>query len=667
MAQKGTPSASKAVLDFDPNEADPVAVEQTRRLLSQVEAARGPDGLRKVLHVTEPVAAALKHRVACVTCRSRLEPLVTNLVTFSASSSSPKRESQESEAMNRPLPLTSWLSADESRGLEPAPCARQDIAALSAFLASFGGGSSLDETADEPLRRSSGRGSGVLRCQYHAQYCGCGFRCTCCARGFSRPKKGGASATTSALAEAATLAALQPDLLASYEKERFVAILESGTSEAEWRQLGTVDLDALCELFFWLSERGLCNTCVDAVVGLQQEIRSAAATTCACGKCPSPEKSKKAKSVALPPPPGKPRIPGIAPDVLRVQGRLKAICGMYRIQPNTLNGRAVYKKDRSEAYLLYTTLRDWMFSGRPDAGGQRCEGWAYVTDSAEFPDQVCSVWKVSGSKGWEEDPSLVVSCYEGLPAEFKEKGSCSFEGSSVVTEKVCYDDGLLCIPVNKPEVLEEILWANDEPPAVRSKSGCLHILKLEEAQAELQFWLRRMLRDRLDQQRKRILAQGQVGAALCKMYSCAALQQLEEAAEMRSGRKDKKGRAKKRLQAQAAWDEEAKHLAESSRCEDAPAASSSSVVSPMTFGDGSDASASTRASSEEPPDEEKAKVVAGVKRLMEEMGWSREATLPPALEGEEVAEWRERNPTYRQTIQQERERLRSQFVQWASR
>eukprot|EP00435_Cladocopium_sp_Y103_P043439 s293_g12.t1 len=61
------------------------------------------------------------------------------------------------------------------------------------------------------------------------------------------------------------------------------------------------------------------------------------------------------------------------------------------------------------------------------------------------------------------------------------------------------------------EVLEEILWANDEPPAVRSKSGCLHILKLEEAQAELQFWLRRMLRDRLDQQRKRILAQGQVG------------------------------------------------------------------------------------------------------------------------------------------------------------
>eukprot|EP00435_Cladocopium_sp_Y103_P061804 s128_g23.t1 len=209
----------------------------------------------------EPVAAALKHRVACVTCRSRLEPLVTNLVTFSASSSKgpkPATSSQEPEGMNRPLPLTSWLSADESRGLEPAPCARQDIGALAAFLASFGGGSSLDEMAEEPLRRSSGRGSGVLRCQYHAQYCGCGFRCSCCApRGFSRTKKGGAANTTPALAEAATLAALQPDLLASYEKERFVAVLQSGTSEAEWRQLGTVDLDALCELFFWLSERGL--------------------------------------------------------------------------------------------------------------------------------------------------------------------------------------------------------------------------------------------------------------------------------------------------------------------------------------------------------------------------------------------------------------------------
>eukprot|EP00913_Durusdinium_trenchii_P014319 g13434.t1 len=227
------PSASKAVLDFDPNEADPTAVEQTRHLLSQVLAVRGHEGLRKALHVTEPVAAALKHRVGCVTCRSRLEPLVTNLMSSSSS------KSHDPDGMNRPLPLTSWLCADEQRGLEPAPPARQDMAALAAFLASFGGGQIwvlVEVKSGDPLEVPRGR-----------------------------TKKGGTS-FSAALAEAATLAALQPDLLASYEKERFVAILQSGTSEAEWRQLGTVDLDGLCELFFWLTDRGLCNTCIDAVV-----------------------------------------------------------------------------------------------------------------------------------------------------------------------------------------------------------------------------------------------------------------------------------------------------------------------------------------------------------------------------------------------------------------
>eukprot|EP00913_Durusdinium_trenchii_P030179 g28278.t1 len=166
----------------------------------------------------------------------------------------------------------------------------------------------------------------------------------------------------------------------------------------------------------------------------------------------------------------------------------EAICGIYRIQANSLNGRPVYKKDRSDAYLLYTTLRDWMFSGRPDAGGQRCEGWAYVTDSAEFPDEVCSVWKVSGSKGWEEDPTLVVSCYEGLPAEFKEKDTAGFEGSSVVTQKVCYDDGLLCIPVNKPEWPRFVVpWPSHARHAAKVRSDLHHaegLQILENAIAE---------------------------------------------------------------------------------------------------------------------------------------------------------------------------------------
>ncbi|OLQ11703.1 hypothetical protein AK812_SmicGene4417 [Symbiodinium microadriaticum] len=59
----------------------------------------------------------------------------------------------------------------------------------------------------------------------------------------------------------------------------------------------------------------------------------------------------------------------------------------------------------------------------------------------------------------------------------------------------------------------------------------------------------------------------------------------------------------------------------SRECEETPAAASASPPTPAC-GDGSDASASTRASSEEPPDEEKAQLAAGAKRLMEEMGWT---------------------------------------------
>lgn len=480
------------------------------------------------------------------------------------------------------------------------------------------------------------------------------------------------------IADAAMPASAQSGVLTPHEKDRFIAILQGGTTDAEWKQLGTVDLDTLCDLLLWLTDRGLCDSCIDAVVGLQQEIRCSAATMCGCGKCPAADKNKKAKTTpSLPPPPNKPRIPGMAPEVVRVQGRLRAICGIYRIQQNTLNGRAVYKKDRSEAYLLYTTLKDWMFSGRPDAGGTRCEGWAYVTDPAEFPDEVCGVWKVSGARGWEEDTTLVVSCYEGMPAEFREKRDpVSLEGSSAMTQKLCYEDGILRIPIQKQEVLEEILRLPEKPPPPRNKSGgCSHIFTLDGVQQELQAWLRHLIRDRLEAQRKRILAQGQVGAALCKMFACAALQQLEEAAEPAALRgKDKKGRAKKVRGDETVEVEPPPAPAQLSRgqassssreCEETPAAANASPPTPAC-GDGSDASASTRASSEEPPDEEKAQLAAGAKRLMEEMGWTPQAPgIQQGLAGEEVAEWREQNPSYRQAVQEGRERLRVQFKKWA--
>jgi len=51
---------------------------------------------------------------------------------------------------------------------------------------------------------------------------------------------------------------------------------------------------------------------------------------------------------------------------------------------------------------------------------------------------------------------------------------------------------------------------------------------------------------------------------------------------------------------------------------------------------------------------------------MEEMGWTPQATGSQALAGEEVAEWREQNPSYRQAVQEGRQRLRVQFKKWAA-
>eukprot|EP00931_Biecheleriopsis_adriatica_P089311 TRINITY_DN63464_c0_g1_i1.p1 TRINITY_DN63464_c0_g1~~TRINITY_DN63464_c0_g1_i1.p1 ORF type:complete len:704 (+),score=176.25 TRINITY_DN63464_c0_g1_i1:57-2168(+) len=692
-------SSQTAVLDFDPSDADAAAMAQTRRLLGQVLAAQGPAGLAKALHVAAPKAASLKHRVACVTCRSRLDPLVTTLLSNSTSAietlsgkNKPEDTASSASLADGPLPLTAWLAADAGRGLAPAPQALRDLSSLSAFLATFGcsaGVAGSEDVVEELVGRRAQRGSGgVVRCQYHAQNCGgCGFRCGCC---LPRGRAGGArkggggllAGCLPSMVDAWALANLQPDAVPAPEKARYAAILRSGTTQAEWRQLGTVDIDnSMCDLFAWLADRGLCAGCVDVVAGLLLELRSMATGICACGKCTSSEKAKKAKSsTPLPPPSGKPRIAGEAPEIVRVQGRLRAICGIYRIQPQTLNGRAIYKKDRAEAYLLYTTLKDWMFSGRPDAGGTRCEGWAYVTDPAEFPDEVCGVWKVSGSRGWEEDPSLVVTSFEGITGDFKElRVGVGFDGGSgcAMTQKLCYDDGILSVPLQQREVLEEILWAPEEPPPGRTKTGaCAHIVTADAAKFELRCWLRWLIRDRLDAQRKRVLAQGQVGAALCKLFACAALQQLEEAAEAPPPRsKDKKGRAKKARAEEAAStvEVEASSTSDQAKREAEPQESStttSSASSPMPAGngcnvDGSDGSASTRASSEEPPSAEKAQLALGARRLMEKMGWTPEASISEGLGGDEVAEWREQHANYRQAVQEEREKLKSQFQKWA--
>lgn len=699
-----------AVLDFDPRDVDLEAMVRTRRLLGRVLSAHGPTGLARSLHVSAPGAAQLKHRVACVTCRSRLDSLAASLASATASAAAAVDACTPLPPPEGPAPLTAWLAADAGRGLAPAPRALRDLSALAAFLTAFatsnqavsGAAGGLDDVADDAGRKG-GRTNGVLRCPYHATR-------TAVARAVPSTAVPGVSGATPSPLLTGSGSTVSASLLR--ERERFVALLRSGTSDAEWRQLGAIDIDdVMCDLFTWLGDRGLCSSCIDAVTGSLLEVRRAVAstaTTCTCSRCNGRCSSSKKAAVAQE---GKPMdrpssvaVPGGPPEFVRVQiqGRLRAICGVYRQEPLPFNGRPVYKKERTEAYLLYTSLKDWMISGRADAGGSRCEGWAYVTDLAETPDEVCGVWKVSGPKGWEEDRSLQVTAFEDLPEELR-AGVGYDDGSAIAKRLSANERGVLMVPLQEVEVLEEVLWAPEEPPPGGSRSGaCTHILTAESAQRELRCWLRWLLRARLDSQRLRILAQGQVGASLCRLFACAALQQLEQAAEtpcVGTRVRDKKGRAKKSGKVANPQDDDAfddgncagevevvdlgcepfdladgvyQDLADGNIDVGDGGDGSISTSSPLTLTPStrrcaaadSDESSSTRASSEEPPDARCARLATAARRLMEQMGWRPEAG-EAALNGAEVAAWREQHPRYRQAIREEREKLRTQFQQWA--
>eukprot|EP00927_Polykrikos_kofoidii_P047629 TRINITY_DN41898_c0_g1_i1.p1 TRINITY_DN41898_c0_g1~~TRINITY_DN41898_c0_g1_i1.p1 ORF type:complete len:741 (-),score=133.54 TRINITY_DN41898_c0_g1_i1:208-2430(-) len=735
MSSSSSSNASPPVLDFDPREVEVEAAARTRRLLGRVLASQGPAGLVRALHVAAPRAAQLKHRVACVTCRSRLDALASTLAAGPGNPPSPSAAaSQEDETADDaersvvatgdgdplpsteplalqlppegPAPLTSWLAADAGRGLAPAPRALRDIGALAAFLAAFGAsspGAGGEELLDESGRKN-GRSGGVVRCTHHAP-------------------RAVARATAVAVVAAATG---NPSVLSEpksgfvdckRERDRYVALLRGGTSDAEWRQLGTIDIDnSMCDLFAWLGDRGLCSSCIDAVTGALLEVRRTVAgtTTCTCSRCVERRCCERAQAALVAEtPPAYPRAPGAPPELVRVQGRLRAICGVYRREPLPFNERPVYKKERAEAYLLYTSLKDWMVSGRADAGGARCEGWAYVTDPAETPDEICGVWKVSGPRGWEEDRSLCVTAFEELQEELR-AGLGYDDGSAIARRLTANERGVLFVPLQESEVLEEVLWAPDEPPPGRTRTGaCAHVVSAQMAQRELRCWLRWLLRDRLDAQRRRVLAHAQVGASLCRLFACAALQQLEQAAEIPAPRlkAEKKGRQKKGARPAAREGEAADDAASNAEVDasadldlaaelafghaDGPELTVADVVeaiiadgnvdaadgvasaaspvpvstaastSPVCMAAESDCSASTRASSEEPQNPMRARLELGAKRLMQEMGWSPEAAVDAALDGAEVAAWREQHPRYRQDVREERQKLKTQFQQWA--
>uniref|UniRef100_A0A7S1AYQ7 Uncharacterized protein n=1 Tax=Noctiluca scintillans TaxID=2966 RepID=A0A7S1AYQ7_NOCSC len=696
------------VLDFDPQEVDAEAVAQTRRLLSRVLASHGPPGLARALHVSAPQASQLKHRVACVTCRSRLDGLAAELAIATAASAATVNTSAGAEqgdgrhelidagegatspeptlAERRPppaqtlheggtwpsaatdasigppppdgpTPLMAWLAADGGRGLAPAPHALRDLGALAAFLAAYGFASSpiAGETeADEPGRR--GGRTGIIRCPYHS--------------------------TRTAVRASAMASMLPGSAATSHERARVLALLRSATSEAEWRTLGTVDMDdVMCDLFTWLGDRGLCSSCIDVVTGALLEVRrtvAAAANTCTCqcckGKCSADRATTPSLGLV---------VAGDPPEFVRVAGRLKGICGVYRRELLPFNGRPVYKKERAEAYLLYTNLKDWMISGKADAGGARCEGWAYVTDVAETPDEICGVWRVSGPREWEEDRSLCVTAFRSLPEDLR--AGIGYDDGSAIARRLTADNrGFLVVPLNEPEVLEEVLWSSEEPmPGGPRPGGCTHILTAEAAQRELRCWLRWFLRERLEVQRWRVLRQAQVSASLCRLFACGALKQLEQAADTPAG--GKKGRSKKGKlpfpdgdacdDFTSAAEVECGDSANSSggkcaRGAEDPDDGASSAAAPLSptavacsSGD-SEESASTRASSEDPPDAHRARLATKARRLMEQMGW-RPENSSTVLDGAEVAAWREQHPRYRQVIREERQKLRTQFQQWA--
>jgi hypothetical protein len=390
---------------------------------------------------------------------------------------------------------------------------------------------------------------------------------------------------------------------------------------------------------------------------------------------------------------------GNLPECLKVQCQLRHVCGVYRLLPTPFNDRPVYKKgllaqttERSEAYIIYTAMGDWMVSGQVDAGGAKCEGWAYAHDAASTPDKICTTWKVSGSAGWEEDPSLCVSAFEDLPADLRARIGYE-DGTAISKHLACDDEGVLFVPLGQPDVLNEVLRSPSEIPQMRTTPGeCLHITTAEAAQQELYAWLRWLFRERLDKRRQHILTQAQVSHHLCRLFACAATQQLEQAAEhvpaaaSKSKEKRKGARAKKAkevVQSEVVEDTEGlcategyvrgsidnADIAASLNVDEvesnASASTSQMTASPVTGwpAEDSDGSASTRASSEEPPEVHRG-LAKKTRTLMQEMGWESQPSC--ALDSSEIAAWLHSHPAYRQVVREGRQRLQDQFQAWAS-
>lgn len=705
------------VLDFSPQDADPDVLAHTRRLLSRVQASQGDAGLKRALHVSADCTNRLKHRVGCVTCRSRLEGLVASLAVAAKApataqeagaqhDSEPSCELALNPCRGGPSPLAAWLVADGGLGLEPSDTALQKVNNLTSFLATFT--SKCNEEAGDEASRRGGRASGIVRCPYHARVLG--------ASGRAATVVPSASSKTP-VPTAASLTPAQRKKERDRERRRTVALLASGTTEADWETLSSIDVeDTLFDLFAWLAERGRCSRCTDTVTGALLELRRQCLEEDEDLAHPETSTERSAERALASIGASCAASTCNVPECLRVQGKLRHVCGVYRLEPKHFNDRPVYRKEcpglssrreKQEAYLMFTSLGDWMISGQIDAGGARCEGWAYAMEAAETPEKICATWRVSGVSGWEEDPSMSVTVFEDVAPDFW--AGISFEdGSAISKHLACDDQGILFAPLDHADVLEEVIRSPAEVLPVRTHAGqCQHVTTAEAAQRELYGWLLWLFRERLEKQRQHILAQAQVSHQLCRLYACAAMQQLEQAAEQSppvDKAKEKKRAGKKKTQEASQADIDA-DIAEAIHTNvtasltvdvDAPnnakgedangvgllqasvidhvdgesnasASTYAALVSPVSgcHATDSDGSASTRASSEEPPEVHRG-LATKSRILMQEMGWESEPAGKDALGDAEIAAWFDRHPGYEQAVRERRQRLQDQFQAWAS-
>lgn len=634
MAMAGAiPYADGAVLDFDPRGADAPAAGRARSLLVRALQGAGPAALAEALRVPAADTARLKHLVACVTCRSRLDALSATLVERSRRPAAGKADADQASvalANNGAAPLSAWLAADEAGCLTPAPEVLRDPDALSSFLAAFG-----DDVVSEPSRRG-GRLGRTERCQHHA------------------------------LDRLAPVAL--PPHTATLECERLLGLLRHGTTEAEWNQLATVDAEALLsDLFTWLQDRGHRPRCVDFVTAAWLGLRDAVIG------CEAQAPAILEDTVLTRP-----------PELLRVGGCLRHLCGIYRLQALYVSGRPTYKKERSEVYILFTTRKDWMFSGRADAGGARCEGFAYAADDAEAPDQVRACWAVSAPHGWNDDATLCVRAFEATPEGY-DIGPSRGDGAPVVLGQLAKSSrASLVLPLRETPLLHEVLWGR----APWAPGAGEHALTAKMAALELEAWLRQVLRERILAQRRRVLAQAQISASLCRLFACAAMQRLEAAAETvpaaasaasapapheRGRRAGRKSKSEARLCREAVGAGElevgTRTGADWAKGLDRPDVAAAAAVDAAGVAyceapaGESDGSSSTRASSEEATDMHR-DAASTARRLMLQMGWLPEAERAALLGVKEVAAWRKQHPRYQQDVRDGRQRLQARFHRW---